>query len=549
MADERTSLDHYMAGKRAYEAGNMEAAAEAKRRYDEAVKREAAERSTAAEMAYAGGAGTIRGAASGASVGSRILDFMQLGLPAIIAEKVLGAEDVEVPKSDPDALRRLATQATGGYSEYESPYISGQLAGTIGEFGGGAATMPIGGPVRAVAQSVVPAIASETAGQVAQRTAPEYESQARLLAALTSPLATEFLKSGARRALIGPEARLGLEGSERARSVASLEEAGVPMTTGQKTGSVPLMRLEGVEATDLATREGLTRAVMAQTGSTAPKATRSAMLERKQSLGSVFDRAEAVASEVATPDDLTNMVRVVRTFRDASEGALPDVVGDALKVIDRSIKTGKPVSGEKLAELRTRINDTIENADLQSRATAAFQAKEVLDDIIARSVSRSDPDLYRELLKAREQYRAYLTIMRARKQKGSDSKAGIISPAALDTAVQMREGQKYLLGTGSPLSDLAYAGGEVIASLPTVAADASRRIAGSGAALGALAGSSGGVQDVMLGTVLGAAAPRVTQGIVRSGPVQRGLMPPQDMLTSRLLERLSRQGGGLLSID
>ena len=401
----------------------------------------------------------------------------------------------------------------------------------------------------AVTQSVVPAVASETAGQVAQRVAPEYESQARLLAALTSPLATEALKSGARRALTGPETRIGLEGSERARSVASLEEAGVPMTTGQKTGSVPLMRLEGVEATDLATREGLTRAVMAQTGSTAPKATRSAMLERKEALGSVFDRAEAAASEVATPQDLTSMVKVVRTFRDASEGAVPDVVSDALIALDRSIKSGKPISGQKLAELRTRINDTIENADLQSRANAAFQAKEVLDDLISRSISRTDPALYRELVNAREQYRAYLTIMRARRQKGSDSKAGILSPAALSTAAQMREGQKYLLGTGSPLADLAYAGEEVVSSLPTVAADASRRIAGGGAALGALAGSSGGVPEALAGAALGYAAPRVAQSVARSGPVQRGLMPPQDMLASRLLERLSRQGGGLLSID
>ena len=549
----RSAAEIYEAGKRAQAAGDTKAVAKLMQMHKDAVAREAQERSVAGEAAYAGGAGAIRGAAEGASIGGRMLNFMQVGLPAFLAEKVLGAEEGladRVGGYDPDALRKVASDVTKGYSEYQSPRLIGQMTGTIGEFAGGAATMPIGGPVRAVAQSVVPAVVSETAGQVAQRVAPEYEGAARLIGALGAPVATELGKAGIRRALTGDEARLGLEGSERARSIAALEDAGVKgITTGQKLGSTPLMRLEGVEATDLATREGMTGAIMRTMGSSAKKATPSAMEERQNALGAVFDQAERVASEVATPADLTKMVGVVRRFKDVSDGSLPAVVEDTLKAVDQSIKTGRPLTGARLAELRTRLGDSISNADLQSQSNASFATKEILDDLIQRSVGRTDPELYNKLLQTREQYRAYLTVMRALNKSGSDVRAGILTPAQISTAAKMREGNKFIMRTGTPLADLAYSAEEVLSSLPAVGPDMQRRIVGGGAALGAFAGSSGGPTEALIGGLLGAAAPRVAQSIVRSGPVQRGLMPAEQAMTTRLLERLARQGGGLLNID
>ena len=165
--------------------------------------------------------------------------------------------------------------------------------------------LPIGGPVRAVAQSVFPALASETAGQLTKGT--EQESMARLLAALGTPFATEALKSGARRLVTGPDALIAREGAERAGSVGVLQEADVPMTAGQAIGSERLMRLEGVEATDLATTEGVTRQVMRLLGSDAARATPKALAERKNFFGSVFDQVEDVVDEVATQSDVNNL--------------------------------------------------------------------------------------------------------------------------------------------------------------------------------------------------------------------------------------------------
>ena len=67
---------------------------------------------------------------------------------------------------------------------------------------------------------------------------------------------------------------------------------------------------------------------------------------------------------------------------------------------------------------------------------------------------------------------------------------------------------------------------------------------------GAGAGMMGG--DLLAAGLLGAAgaaAPAVGRAALRSGPVQRGLMPPTAPMEARLLQRLAQQSGGLLSID
>ena len=375
-------------------------------------------------------------------------------------------------------------------------------------------------------------------------------SIARLAGALGAPFATEGLKAGARRALTGGEARLGRVGSERARSIQALEAADVPLTAGRKYGSTPLMRLEGVEATDLET-EGISKQMMRLMGSDAPQATRSAMLERKEALGDVFERAEAVAGDIPTAQDVTNMARVAQRFQDASGDAMPRIVKQALERIDEAANSGTPLSSQMLSDFRTRLSDVIETTLGDERAVAAMGAKEVIDNIIERSVKRQDPDLFRELVTAREQYRAFLTAMRALNRQGTDIRGGIISPKALSTAARIREGTKYLTGTGSPLGEFAFAAEEIASKFTCRHGWRCSYRAGHGRfrwccswRRGILYTTSGRAWRSA-----GVALPRVAQSVVRSGPVQRGLMPPEQVLSTRLIERLARQPGGLLASD
>ena len=547
MADALTASQLEELARFAYEEGNVEEARKYLDQADALTMSEARKRGTLGEAGYAGGAGVVRGAAEVAQLGPTILDFMQAGLPAMIAEKVLGAKPTERVKGP--TIPEQIGEVTGGYSEYRSPTTLGQYAGTIGEFAGGAAALPIGGVARSVTQSIAPAIVSESLGQAAAAYAPEYESLARLVGAIGAPLTTEGLKSGGRKLLAGEEARLGRAGSERARSIAALEEAGVPLTAGQKLGSVPLMRMEGVEATDLSTLEGISKQVMSYMGSSAPKATRSAMLERKTTLGDVFERAEAIAGGVPAQADVSDMVKVAKRFQDTSGDPMPRIVKEAIERIDEAASSGKPLSAEMLSDFRTRLSDVIETTVGDERAVAAMGAKEIIDNIIERSVKGKDAELYRELVTAREQYRAYLTGMRALNRQGTDIRGGIISPKALSAAARIREGTKFLTGTGSPLGEFAFAAEEIASSLPAVIEGGGRGIRGAAGGLGAIVGAQSGIEDALLGAALGYGAPKALQAAIRSGPVQRGIMPPNQALQARLLERLGRQTGGLLSID
>jgi len=535
--------------------------------YEQQKEIEAKRRGSTKEAAYSAGAGALRGAGELVEFGSGIAEFLQTGMAdkvsdllpsltgAIGGSKPMQAvsdvvADLPVSKEagDPRTMPRMISDVTGGYSAYKSPTTLGQYAGTGGEFVGGAGIMPIGGMLRSMGQSVLPSIASETAGQVAQKYAPEYEDAARFVGALGSPVVTEGLKAGTRKMLSG-DTRMGLEGSERARSVATLDEAGVPLTTGQKVGSEKLMRLEGVEAADISTLEGISKQVMMLMGSDAPKATRSALKERKDSLGEVFDRAEAVADDVATQGDIDALNGVISRFEDAaSDATIPKAVSELLK----RFESGKQISGEALANFRKRFSNVIETSKGDERAAAALGAKEILDDIIQRSVQAQDPKLFDQLVQARQQYRTYLTAMRAINRQGETFRSGIISPKALSNAARLREGQKYLTGEGSPLADLAFAAEEIASSLPTTMEGSGRYLKGLGTVGGGLLASQlgdAGVAEMLTGAALGYAVPKATQAGIRSGPVQRGLMPPEYALQARLLERLAGQTGGLLNID
>lgn len=509
----------------------------------------------AADVGKSLAAGGIRGAAETTEFFGKAPELLA-NLPTNFVLRMMGREPM-APMPQGETVPEAASRLTGGFSEYQGQTLPGQYAGTVGEFMGGAAVMPMGaGPVRAMGQAIVPALASETAGQLAQRFSPENENMARLIGAIAAPAGLEGLKAGARRLLAGPEARMLREGSERAASAGLLERAGVPMTAGQKIGSERLMRLEGVEATDLGTVEGVTKSVMQLLGSSAPRATPKALAERRQALGAVFDRAEEVVDETATAADVAAAMRIKQDFEDiSSDPTLPLVVRQAMDRITESAQTGKPISGKTIAEFRTRLGKAVQSSKGDERAVAAMAMSEALDNILERGVSRVDPRLYNTLRDTRGKYRDYLTVLRAQSRSGSEARSGLITPNALGTAARLREGTKYITGEGrSPLGDLAFAAEEVVASLPTVSAGGVRydpRLVGGMLGLGgAGAGLMGG--DLLTAGLLGAAgaaAPAASRAVLRSGPVQRGLMPPTAPMEARLLQRLAQQSGGLLSID
>lgn len=524
--------------------------------------------STAEDVARSTAAGLAQGS-------TETLDFMGSILPMMqdlsqnvgnrITSGAMKALDRNAPTQAPvmnrppaQTFRQLAAEKTGGATEYEPQTVYGEYGRTIGQFGGGAATMPIGGPLKAFKGLLAPAIASETAGQMTKGT--PMEAPARFAASILAPFGTSLLRQGTQRAALGPDARITKAGSDRAASVATLEEAGVPMTTGLKTGSPRLMALEGSMEPSLETKEGLTKAVMASMGSDKPLATGKALLETKNRLGKVFDEAESLVDDIPSIDVGLAAERAITDHMSFSGTGtiVPKLKAVSDQVVDAATNQSQ-LSGTKLQNMRSDLRRIMSEAgpDDQSTFQTAFQLNSIIDDFLISSVRGKNPDFVPDLMKAREQYRNFLTTMRAKKIRGSDSAGGYVSPAMLSGALRTREGDSYILGTGSDLARIGSAAEEVVSAMPTPRTN--RTLVGGTGALGAgsglYAGSQAGMDPAMsllTGAALGAALPAAGRKAIGSGPVQSYLMPTQNSLGRQLLMDMSRSGvrqsGGLLNI-
>lgn len=529
MADALTVSQLEELARFAYEQGDIERARMRLAQADELKTAEVRERGEIGEAGYAGGAGVVRGAAEVAQLGPTILDFMTAGLPAYLAEKVFGAEPTERVKGP--TIPEQVAELTGGYSEYRSPTTLGQYAGTIGEFAGGAAALPIGGVARSVGSSVLPAIASETAGQVTEGT--EYESTARMLAALGVPALQAAATPVLRRAAIGDpsEVRGYMPGTQRPQSVELLRQMGVEdISAGQQIGAPQLMKLEGRAGPSLTAKQQLTQSALRQSGTQADLATPDVIKATRDRIGGTFDLADAMAGGSPTRAEGGRMVSALDEAEDAiTIGKVPNKLKSIVKDFGEAAFAGDMIDPRDIAKTRKDLNKSMSTYAAEGDMVnyeLAYDLLEILDDMVARQVNAIEPGFMNQLNQARQQYRSFLTIERALNRAGSDPASGIISPEALAGATRRREGVSYMRGTGTELAELARASQEVLSPLPAVA--------------------PGGVRDV--GTVV----QRVTELVpsIAAKRMQETLpMPGRQAISQRLLERLARQTGGLLSID
>jgi len=514
--------------------------------------------STTEDVTKATGSGLLTGAASAYDLLGQGATLVQEG-PAMLSRMLFGDMGAAKPPEmdlSPKILPAVS-EATGGFTEYEPQGKPGEYGKTIGEFLGGALAIPIGGPLRSAASSVLPAVASETAGQMTEGT--EYEGIARLAAALGTPFATSALRQGTQRAVLGPEARLTQPGTARDRSVKALDDANVSMTTGLKTGSPRLMALEGAMEPPIETKRTLTTAVMKTMGSDRTLATDDAMTEVRDRLGKVFDNVENIVDDVPTMETAVKASRIIEEHMGTSAtGDIPPFLVEISDEILNAAGSATKISGKKLQNIRYKLR-RIMNSDDPLIRESAREMNGVVDDFMIESISRTQPKLVPELMTARNQYRSYLTTMRALKGAGSDSAGGYVSPAALASAVKFREGDTaYTLNTGSDLQKLSRAAAEVVSSMPAAPAGGIRQVVGGG-----ILGSGGGlyaatqlgmdpVEAMLIGGLGGALAPYAGRAALRSRPAQNLLMPTQNSASSQmLLDTLrsgARQTGGLLNI-
>lgn len=482
----------------------------------------------AADIGKAGAAGLARGTADVLGLPGTIGDLMRSGVDLGLSqgyEAIMGAP----PRADGGALERffaplqqqpsrvsgqglrdLASSATGGATDFKGQTIPGQFAGTIGEFVPGAAAFG-GGNLGTIGRfGVLPGIGSEAAGQATQGTA--LEPFARIGGAMLAPAAPWALQK-----ISSPFA--GAIDPARQAAIQTLEQAGVPITAGQRVGSDGLKRAEsmlGGGALDRAMAnqgEAFTSAAMQRAGGQG-LATPENMTRIDQRIGAGFENVSArntMAVDMQLVDDLGVSVQKYGRLLDSQQRSIISNLAD--DVIDRAVSGGGKIPGADYQAIRSELGAAAKGSSNTYLARAFKGIQRSLDDAMVRSVSPEDAS---EWARLRSQYGNFKVLERAASGAGADAAFGVISPAKLRQAASTGRQGSYVQGRGD-LDELARAGVAVLGRPSTSGTAENARAMGIASAL--LAGG-GGAAGGIPGAVAGVAAPWAAGAAMMSRPGQ-----------------------------
>lgn len=414
-----------------------------------------------------------------------------------------------------DATATSAAKAIG--SEYVAPGTVGEYAGTIGEFLPGAL---LGGlnMSNLLRYGVIPAIASETAGQVTEGT--KAEPYARAAAAILASLA-----AGKPGSFAGD--------TEAAKLANRLEDAGVGgITAGQARASQPLMRMEGrLQATEQQLKD-MTKATLRQLGSEADVATPEVLRGIEQNLVGAMDDAVRGVTIAPTSQHASDAMAVASNYlQRVPAGSLTPRIKGIAKEISAISASGKDVPLSRLKMWRSDIGTFTVSSDAATRE-AAHALRGLIDDMTDAALTAAGrSDDIAKLGAAREAYRNYIGVRDAASRAGAE--AGVLSPQQLNQSMIRAQGREaYATGRSTPMTEFTRAGASVLRPAPAVSAGGTRTIAESLplalASLGAGASYSAGLGPVGLGlgAAAGAMAPSIGQAVMRSAPVQAILRDP-----------------------
>lgn len=451
----------------------------------------------AADVAKSYGVGLAEG---GIGLAGLPGDAVQLGGAAIdqMASKpklppaAVPKPQTDLPQSVPEPLipgsrqlRNIAEQQFGKF--YEPQTIPGEYARTTGQMTPNA-LLP-GGPARRLANVLLPAIASETAGQATKGTSSEPYARvgAGVLAMPT----------------IGGRAITPLPASaERGRFVDILRNEGVnSLTAGQVTGNKGLqwfeqaasdMPLGGGGAARMTNqgKEQFTAAALRRVGENANRADDITMSNAFDRIGQQFDDLAARNTAHADQQLLTDVQNTVGNYYNLVEqpNRVPAVTNYAREMFTQLQNNNGVLPGEVYQSLRSRMEATARGTANPEAQRAIRELRGNLDAVMERSIQANNPADLGAWQETRRQYRNIIPLERAATGAGSETAEGFISPSQLRNSVVTQNRRAYARGEGD-YAELARAGEAIMKPLPN-SGTAPRSLAQSlmtgGVSLGAL---------------------------------------------------------------
>lgn len=487
--------------------------------------------STFSDMAKGFGTGIVQGAIGVASMpqdlGNWLGDKVGYGIDRLMGKT---PEEAQATSDKAKALKDQSlftppsgagiTSAIEGVTGpmYQAKTVPGQFAQTTGQFVPGMLMGP-GSWGQRIVNGVSAALGSETAGQATKGS--WVEPYARLGGALLGGIAPNV----SRRAVTPFPVN-----QERQRLLGIMDQEGVNLTAGQRTGSDNLGYMES-ELGGGATRrmmeqqgEQFTAAALRRAGIDAPRATPEVINQAFNRIGNEFDTL--AARNVLPPDptiatDVANAVTDYAALVPAT--AQPNAVRQYANDLLNAAQNG--MTGAQYQSFRSRLTTLARNSSDPQLSQLYRSFAEALDDGMERNLATNgSPDLgaWQDV---RNQYRNMLVIEQAATASGKNTAEGLIQPSQLRNATVQRQGRRnYARGQGD-FADLARAGEATMKPLPNSGTTGRMMARAAGATvptiLGTVLGGASGLPGgQIIGGLLGSAVPFLEGRVLMSRPVQ-----------------------------
>jgi len=311
---------------------------------------------------------------------------------------------------------------------------------------------------------------------------------------------------------------------ERVAAARVLEQEGIPLTAGQRTGSKWLQyresELGGARAADMMEDQAkaFTDAVMRRAGGSGLADPDNLAALRNQ-IGQGFDDVAARNTLRADTRFSQDMSRTLREYARVLPSEQRQILANtASDLVERLQLGGGTLSGRDYQSIRSRLSRRAQNArGNDPELAAAYRGiRDALDSAMERSINPADAGRWSEL---RRQYGNYKTISKAATGGGESAGLGLISPARLRMAAASGNQEGFATGANE-FTRLAKAGQALMTPLPN--SGTAQRIAAQGIAA-ALLGGTGGAVGGPIGLAAGLAGPALAGRALMSSPVQRYL--------------------------
>lgn len=475
-----------------------------------------------------------------AGIGALPAGNLILGQAEKAKAAVQGRTPQDVAATDQTQMDERPIAATvGRIAGQSAPYVVG------GMFGPTATALGLsGGLMSRVALGTGSQFAIDTADNMAHgQDLPTAAKNSVIPALATAPFAL-FGKGPARSA-------------SRETAAGVLDEAGVPLTAGQRTGSRTMQLAESElggptgQAFNERQGEAFTKALLKTAGVNANRATPEVVDKAFVDIG---DRFTKLASKTTVPFDQqlkNDVVNAAKDYADNSGMPAPIIQNMADRVAEIANANGGKISGEAYQNLRTKLGTLSASGDKDIRG-AARELQSALDDAVERNMP---PKFVEQWQQARKQYQNLLIIQDSVKGAGADAVSGIISPAHVRSSTATILGKsRYTRGAGDT-NELARAGVEIMT--PLANSNTAGRMGVRNLITGALTGGGAGALtgsglNAALGAAAGAGAtliPGVLGRAMLSAPGRFVLGAKGTMVPSILAKSTIGQPGAVQSLS